>query len=107
MNKFYDEIPEMTFFVGDTLPIFTITVNRNSLENCSMQMVISKVKPPKENIITRECDNRTTHFAVHLTSEDTKNLIAGTYRISFIMSDGVRQYVKLSGLMHVLSLTEG
>ncbi|MDE5772311.1 MAG: hypothetical protein K2I06_11925 [Ruminococcus sp.] len=108
MAKFYDEIPEMTFFVGDTLPIFLITVNRNSLENCSMQMVTSKVKPPKENIITRECDNRTTHFAVHLTSKETESLTAGTYRISFIMTDGLGyEYVKLSGLMHVLSLTEG
>ncbi len=110
MTKFYNEIPEMTFFIGDTLPIFVIEVNREKLEGCKMQMVISRVKPPEEAVIVKECGNYTTHFSVHLTSEETKNLTAGTYRISFIMSDDniiPLTYVKLSGLMHVRSLTEG
>lgn len=109
MEKFYDEIPEMTFFVGDTLPIFVIKVNRNSLEGCAMRMVISKVKSSEEPVIDIECGNYTTYFSVHLTSEKTKNLVPGTYRISFIMSDDndtPLTYVKLSGLMHVRSLTE-
>lgn len=107
MKKFYDEIPEMTFFVGDTLPIFVIKVNRNSLEGCAMRMVISKVKSSEEPVIDIECRNYTTYFSVHLTSYDTKKLTAGTYRISFIMTDDMPyEYVKLSGLMHVRSLTE-
>ncbi len=108
MEKFYDKIPEMTFFVGDTLPIFVIKVNREKLDDCTMKMVISRVKPPEEAVIVEECGNYMTHFSVHLTSEKTKNLTSGTYRIAFIMTDKIGlTYVKLSGLMHVRSLTEG
>lgn len=107
MKKFYDEIPEMTFFTGDTLPVFYIKVNRNNLEECTMRMVISKVKSSEEPVINIECKNEGNCFSVHLWSLDTKKLTAGTYRISFIMTDKIGlTYVKLSGLMHVRSLTE-
>ncbi|MDE5620900.1 MAG: hypothetical protein K2I80_10395 [Ruminococcus sp.] len=108
MKKLYKEIPEMTFFTGDTLPIFVIEVNREKLDDCKMKMVISRVKPPEENVIVKDCGKDGNCFSVHLWSLDTKNLTAGTYRISFIMTDKIGlEYVKLSGLMHVRSLTEG
>lgn len=108
MIKFYDEIPEMTFFAGDTLPVFTITVDRDNLEGCEMQMVISRVKPPEYAIISKDCLRMEDCFMVHLMSSDTKNLKEGTYRISFIMTDNIGlTYVKLSGLMYVRSMTGG
>ena len=104
MVKFYNEMPEMTFFAGDTLPIFTVTVNRNSLENCSMRMVVSRINPPKEAIIVKDCNKYPDCFQGHLQSSDTKNLQEGTYRISFIMTDNDGlEYIKLSGIMHVRS----
>lgn len=112
MEKFYDEIPEMTFFTGDTLPIFTIKVKNQDIAKCTMKMVISRVKPPEEVVIEREClKDKTVEgedcFLFHLWSEITEKLTAGTYRISFIMTDDMPyEYVKLSGLMHVRSLTE-
>lgn len=107
MEKFYKEIPEMTFFVGDTLPVFRIKVNRDKIDDCSMRMVISKVKSSEEPVINIKCDNDGNCFSVHLWSLDTKDLMPGTYRISFIMTDRIDlTYVKLSRLMHVRSLTE-
>lgn len=109
MRKFYDEIPEMTFFIGDTLPVFYIKVKNQDITKCTMKMVISRIKPPEENVIVKDCGNDGNCFSVHLWSLDTKNLTAGTYRISFIMSNDLNPpltYVKLSGLMHVRSLTE-
>lgn len=113
MKKFYNEIPEMTFFIGDTLPIFTIKVKNQDIEKCTMKMVISRVKPPKEVVIERECLKGKTAegedcFLFHLWSEITEKLTAGTYRISFIMTDDIKlEYIKLSGLMHVRSLSGG
>ena len=53
MLKFYDEMPEMTFFAGDTLPTFTITVDSENLDGCEMQMLISKLKPSENAIIEK------------------------------------------------------
>lgn len=114
MKKFYDEIPEMTFFTGDTLPIFTIKVKNQDITKCTMKMVISRIRPPEETVFEGECGKGKTFegedcFKFHLWSEITKNLAPGTYRISFIMSNDLKPpltYVKLSGLMHVRSLTE-
>lgn len=107
MEKFYDEIPEMTFFTGDTLPVFYIKVKNQDITKCTMKMVISRVKPLKENVIVEDCWNDGNCFSFHLWSGITKNLTAGTYRISFAMTDDRGfTYVKLSGLMHVRSLTE-
>ena len=110
MKKFYNEIPEMTFFKGDTLPIFTIKVNGEDIEKCSMRMVISRVKSPEEKTISIECVRQPDCFRAHLWSLDTQKLDEGTYRISFIMTDDKDPpltYIKLSGLMHVRSLSGG
>ena len=114
MEKFYDEIPEMTFFVGDTLPIFVIKVKNQDITDCTMKMVISRIKPYEEIVREEKCIKDKTIegedcFKFHLWSEITKDLMPGTYRISFVMSNGMNPpltYVKLSGLMHVRSLTE-
>ena len=104
MLKFYDEMPEMTFFAGDTLPTFTITVDRENLDGCEMQMVISKLKPLENAIIEKNCISTPEGFTVQLTSSETKNLKEGTYRISFVMTDKIGlEYIKLSGLAYVRS----
>lgn len=110
MIKFYNELPEMMFFVGDTLPIFKIIVKNQDIKNCTMYMVVSKVKSPKETMFTKQCNNYGDYFAVHFWSEDTKNLTPGIYRLTFIMADDktpALTYAKLSGLIHVRSLSEG
>lgn len=107
MIKFYDEVPEMTFFIGDTLPVFTITADQN-IENYTMKVVVSRVKPPENNVISKDCEHNSDCFTVQLNSSDTKNLEEGTYRISFVMTDtSGLEYIKLSGLMHARSLTGG
>lgn len=108
MIKFYDEIPEMTFFAGDTLPTFTITVDRDNLDGCEMQMVISRLKPSENEIIRKNCISASEGFIVQLTSSETKNLYEGTYRISFVMTDKTGlEYIKLSGLAYVRSMAGG
>lgn len=107
MIKFYDEIPEMTFFIGDTLPVFTITIDQN-IENYTMKAIISRVKPPENNVISKECERNSDCFAVQFNSSETKNLEEGVYRISFVMTDNSGfEYIKLSGLMYARSLTTG
>lgn len=104
MLRFYDEIPEMTFFAGDTLPAFTIEVEADSLENCTMQMIISRLNPSGNAIISKNCLRTENCFTVQLTSNETKNLKEGTYRIYFVMTDGNGlEYIKLSGLACVRS----
>lgn len=104
MLRFYDEIPEMTFFSGDTLPVFKIEVEVENLENYEMQIVILRLKPPETPVLSKKCTKTDNGFLVQITSNETKNLNKGTYRFSFIMTDsGGLKYIKLSGLAYVRS----
>ena len=104
MLKFYDEIPEMTFFSGDTLPVFSVEVEEENIENYEMQIIISKLKSPEMPILSKKCTKADNKFQVQITSLETKNLHEGIYRISFVMTDkNELEYIKLSGIAYVRS----
>lgn len=102
--KFYNEMPEMEFFSGDTLPVFTVEVEAESLENCSMAVVISRENSPETPILRKECTRTDSGFQVQITSNETLKLTEGAYRINFKMTDSSSlSYIKLSGLAYVRS----
>lgn len=104
MIKFYNEMPEIEFFSGDTLPVFTIEVEAESIENCSMTVTISKLNLPETPVLSKECMKTDNGFQVQITSGDTSKLTEGAYRINFKMTDsGGLKYIKLSGLAYVRS----
>lgn len=105
MIKFYDEMPEMECFSGDTLPAFTVEVEADSLENCSMQVIISKANSPENAVVRKDCILTPEGFQVQITSRDTINLNEGAYRLNFRMTDANGlSYIKLSGLIYVRSV---
>lgn len=100
--KFYDEMPEMEFFSGDTLPFFTVEVDGENVSDCIMTILISKVNSPETVLIRKNCDKIDGGFSVRLTTQETSQLKEGAYIIRFQMtdSDGLK-YIKLSGRAYV------
>lgn len=102
--KFFNEMPEMEFFSGDTLPVFTVEVEAESLENCSMAVTMAKSNSPETPVFRKECTATDSGFQVQITSNETANLTEGAYRMNFKMTDsGGLTYIKLSGLAYVRS----
>lgn len=108
MIKFYDEIPEMKCFSGDTLPVFEVEVDTESIAECSMVVTIAKVNSPETAIIRKECSRTDSGFQVQITSNETSKLSEGAYRMNFCMTDqNSMKYIKLSGLIYVYASAGG
>ncbi len=108
MIKFYDEMPEMECFSGDTLPVFTIEVDTESIADCSMAVTVAKANSPETAVIRKECSRTDNGFQVQITSSDTSKLNEGAYRLNFRMKDANGlSYIKLSGLIYVRTATGG
>lgn len=108
MIKFYNEMPEMEFFSGDTLPVFTVEVETESVSDCSMVVTIAKANAPETAVVSKECIKTSNGFQVQLTSEDTFKLKEGAYTLNFRMTDpNNTSYIKLSGLVYVRAAAGG
>ena len=106
MLKFYDELPAMECFAGDTLPAFQIKPEGlQSLTGCSMDLLLEShalgVVALSKPCTLVEDTTLGQHFRVQLTTEDTDELV-GDYRLHFIMTDSTnKEYEKLTGTLHV------
>lgn len=110
--KFYDELPPMECFAGDTLPAFSIKPTRiTSLTGCSMVLLLES-HTLGVVVLTKACSlvEDTVlgqRFQVQLQTADTQAL-EGTYRMHFIMTDSTsHDYEKLTGTLHVRPYRRG
>lgn len=108
MIKFYDEIPEMKCFSGDTLPVFDIEVDTENIAECSMVVTIAKENFPENAVVVKECSKTDNGFQVQITTNETSKLGEGAYRMNFCMTDqNNMKYIKLSGLIYVYASAGG
>lgn len=102
--KFYDELPDMEFTAGDTLPVFSVAVRANNLSDTRMFLIMARKTNPVESVLSVECTriNNTT-FKVQLTSALTRDLNEGLYEMHFSLRapDGVTHFDKLRGDVYV------
>lgn len=111
---FYDELSDMEFVAGDTLPVFNISVDvedGTSLEDCAMKLIVSKCTDASSPIISKTCtvDNEdNTMYHVQLTTEETVQLTEGTYTLFFILIDtDEMEYKKTVCSLYVHSAPKG
>ena len=105
--KFYNELPEMEFNAGDTLPAFSVTVSEESLSGASMNLVLLLRSNPVEAALTKACTLSGSTFSVQLTSSDTSGLNEGEYIMEFIMTLSGNSYKKLRGNVYIHGSTGG
>lgn len=104
--KFYEELPAMECFSGDTIPAFEIKpVGITGYSSGTMVMLMEDHKLPGVVVLSKtasfvEDTILGQHFHVQLTSADTSQL-CGTYRLHFIMTVSGTDYEKLTGTLHV------
>ncbi len=105
--KFYNEIPDMEFLSGDTLPAFHVQVEGTIPSGSTMECIVSKSTTTTTSVITKVCTAEEGGFAVQLTSEDTTSLTEGSYLIHFRLISGDLSFRKLAGMMYVHSVPIG
>lgn len=100
--KFYDELPDMEFTAGDTLPEFSVTVSANNLNSAAMLLILSPKSNPVEAAISKSCTlSSGSTYTVQLTSEDTTGLVEGEYIMEFALTSAGNAYKKLRGSVYV------
>ena len=101
--KFYEELPDMEFTAGDTLPEFSVTVSESSLSGATMLLILSLKSNPVEAAISKSCTlSSGSTYTVQLTSDDTTGLVEGEYIIEFaLILSGGNVYKKLRGSVYV------
>ena len=103
---FYDELPAMECFAGDTLPAFHIVPEGITLSNsANMVILLEDHKTPGAVALSKSCSlvEDTVygkHFCAKLSSTDTSAL-NGTYRLHFVLTQSGEEYEKLTGTLHV------
>lgn len=103
---FYDELPPMECFAGDTLPAFHIVPEGITLANsATMVILLEDHKTPGSVALSKSCSlvEDTVygkHFRAQLGSSDTSGL-CGTYRLHFVMTQSGAEYEKLTGTLTV------
>ena len=105
--KFYNEIPDMEFLSGDTLPAFHVQVEGSDAAGSTMECIVCRSTTPTVAVITKACTPESGGFMVQLTSEDTAPLIEGSYLIHFRLISGDLSFRKLAGMMYVHSAPIG
>lgn len=112
--KVYEEIKDIEFNIGDTLPQFDISVDvedGTSLEDCTMNLVISSNTNVTTPIITKNCtvdSEDDTLFHVQLTTDETTKLTEGTYTMYFILIDtDDKEYKKIICSLYAHSAPRG
>lgn len=109
---FYDELPAMECFAGDTLPAFHIVPEGITLANsANMVILLEDHKTPGAVALSKICSlvEDTVygrHFRVQLGSTDTSGL-CGTYRLHFILTQSGAEYEKLTGTLRVRQKVRG
>lgn len=99
---FYNELPDMVCLSGDTLPVFTINVDIESLSGYRMHVII-ETEFGNDVVLNKQCTELEdgTGFEVQITSADTAEL-SGIYKIYFQLTDtNELKYKKLYGTLLV------
>ena len=108
--KFYDELPAMECFAGDTLPEFEIYPEGITGGTGTMVLLLEEHTVQGAVALEKQClghgGSFETYFTVQLDTADTAQL-CGTYRMHFIMTVGTVQYEKLTGTLHVRPYVRG
>lgn len=110
--KFYDELPPMECFAGDTIPGFHILPRGiTGYSSGSMVLLIEEHKVQGAVALQKSCSYVEdtalgAHFFVKLDTADTSQLF-GTYRLHFILTVGTTDYEKLTGTLHVRPKVRG
>ncbi len=108
---FYEKMQDMECLAGDTLPIFNVEVevgSGDSIEGCSMYLILARAETPQIAVINKECTATENGFSVQLDSNDTIELIEGTYDMHFnLISTGGSSYRKLLGQLYVHTAAKG
>lgn len=105
--RFYDKIPDMEIIAGDTLRPFSVTVSEESLNDASMNLILSLRSNPVEAALTKACTPSGSTFSVQLTSSDTSGLNEGEYIMEFALTLNGNCYKKLRGSVYVHGSTGG
>lgn len=109
---FFDELPAMECFSGDTLPAFHIVPEGITLANsATMVLLLEDHKTPGAVALSKSCslvDDTVygKHFYTKLSSSDT-SVLCGTYRLHFILTQSGAEYEKLTGTLHVRQKVRG
>ena len=109
---FFDELPAMECFSGDTLPAFQIVPEGITLaDNARITLLIEDHNAPGAVALSKNCSlvEDTVygrHFRVQLLSTDTSAL-CGTYRLHFVLTQSGAEYEKLTGTLHVRQKVRG
>lgn len=106
--KFYNQLPHMECVSGDTLPIFTVTVEGEGVSADRMELIVASSKSTDIAVICKRCTNIHGKFRVRLDSHDTSKLSEGAYFLHFRMigNDGL-SYRKLYGSLYVHTVPGG
>ncbi len=97
--RFYDHLPDMECLSGDTLPVFTVSVDTD-VTGCSMQLILANTDG--EQVVCKDCAQVGGGFSVQLTSTDTARM-SGVYQLQFCLKDaGGLCYRKLAGTLTVI-----
>lgn len=105
--KFYNEIPDMEFLSGDTLPAFHVQVEGSDAAGSTMECIVSRSSALNVAVITKTCTPESGGFMVQLTSDDTAALIEGSYQIHFRLMNNGLSLRKLKGNIYVHSVAGG
>lgn len=110
--KFYDELPPMECFAGDTLPGFHIIPEGiTGFSSGSMVLLLEEHKVQGAVALQKSCSYVEDtalggHFYVKLSTADTSGL-CGTYRVHIILTVGTDDHEKLTGTLHVRAKVRG
>lgn len=109
MTNLFTTIPELHCLQGDTLPAFNVTVTgADSLEGCSMQLIMSSHSTPNRSVLTKSCTLSDDTFTVTLDSSDTGSLLEDLYDLHFCLADADGlSHRKLCGQLYVSAVPQG
>lgn len=113
--EFFDRMPPMRGFRGDTFPVLSIYVDWNyPLTNATMKIRLESKYTPGTIAFEKACAKFTTQgetgFSVQLLDTETANL-SGVYNVYFTMfsastTETVHGYTRLAGTLEILDYPE-
>lgn len=108
MKSFFDRLPDMECFMGDTLGNLVISADTGSFDNCRMQVIIARKEAPAVALICKECELYDGEFHVLISSNDTAELREETHIIHFrLIDENGFSYRKLVGNLYVHQTASG
>jgi hypothetical protein len=92
---------------GDTLSTFHVQVTGENTSGATMNVIIAKKQSPDVAVVTKACTPEEGGFVVQLTSDETTDLLEGTYVMIFEMLKDDLRFKKLIGNLYVHRVAGG